>query len=264
MKSIDLNGKVAIVTGGGGGIGCAIVRFLAECGADIAVTGRNMEKANRAVKLASELGVKAKAYQLDITDEDMVNTVFTQIKEDFKRIDILVANAGKAGGEGLRYVDTSEMVAKSIVDVNMNGTGYCIKAAVNAMLQQKFGRIIVISSTAARQGTVAAANYSMSKSALISMVQSVAQAHGKDGIHANCVCPGYVRTGMWDKGIDGISKKYNISEDEAWEIIALNNTATHRSSEPEDIGAAVAFLASDLAKCITGQCLNVCGGSRFN
>jgi NAD(P)-dependent dehydrogenase (short-subunit alcohol dehydrogenase family) len=229
-------------------ISCDIVSCLADCGADIAVTCRNMEKANQAVKLASELGVRSKAYQLDIIDEDMVNMVFMQIKEDFKRIDILVANTGKAGGEGLRYVDTSEMVVKSIIDVNMNGTGYCIKAAVNAMLQQKFGRIIVISSTGARQGTVAAANYSVSKSLLLSMVQSVAQAHGKDDIHANCICPGYVRTEMWDKGIDIISKKYNISEDKAWEIIALNNTATHISSEPENIGAAVAFLVSDLAK----------------
>jgi len=132
------------------------------------------------------------------------------------------------------------------------------------MLPKKQGKIVTLSSIAGRIGTAGTANYSISKAAIIALTQSVARAHAKDNINVNCVCPGYLLTNMWKKGIEKYSKILNKSPEETWKIMALNNIAMGRAQEPEDIGNAVAFLVSDLAKNITGQALNVCGGSRFN
>jgi len=132
------------------------------------------------------------------------------------------------------------------------------------MLPKKSGKIVIISSIAGRIGTPAVANYSISKAALIAMTQSVARAHAKDNINVNAVCPGYIYTPMWQKGVEKFSKILGKTKEETWQILALNDIAMGRAQEPEDISYATLFLVSDFAKNITGQALNVCGGSRFN
>ena len=261
---IDLSGKLAIVTGAGGDIGEGIVDILASCGADIAVTDINMEIAE---KVASEISNKynnaAKAYRLDVSDEEEAKKVFAQVFQDFSRLDILVASAGVAG-EGANYHQTPMEAARRILDVNLHGTGICIKAALDYMLPQKQGKIVTISSVAGRTGTVGTPNYSISKAAIIALTQSIARAHAKEGINANCICPGYIYTDMWKKGVEKYSKFLNKTPEETWKILALDRMATGRAQEPEDIGYAVAFFASELSNNITGQALNVCGGAQFN
>jgi NAD(P)-dependent dehydrogenase (short-subunit alcohol dehydrogenase family) len=264
MKQIDLTNKVAIVTGGAGDIGAGIAMCLAECGASLAVTDLNIEMADlKAKELAEKYGVKAKAYKLDISLEEEINNVFAEINNDFSSIDILVNCAGFAK-EGKNYYETSMEIARKTTDINLHGTGMCIKAALNYMLPKHSGNIINIASIAGRYGTAGSANYSISKAAIIAMTQSVARAHAKEGVRVNGVCPGFLLTNMWKQGVEKYSKLLNKTPEDTWKMLALDNIATGRAQEVEDIGYAVCFLASDLAKNITGQNLNVCGGSRFN
>lgn len=261
---IDLSNKIAIVTGAGGNLGEGIVDVLASCGADIAVTDISFDAAEAtAFKISSKYNIIAKPYKLDISDEEEVKGVFAQINSDFSRIDILVANAGVAG-EGANYYQTPMDDARRIIDVNLHGTGICIKAALDYMLPQKYGKIVTISSIAGRTGTVGTPNYSISKAAIIALTQSVARAHAKEGINVNCICPGYIYTDMWKKGVEKYSKFLNKTPEETWKQLALDRMATGRAQEPEDIGYAVAFFASELSMNITGQTLNVCGGAKFN
>ncbi len=261
---IDLSGKTAIVTGAGGDIGEGIVDVLAGCGADLALADINFDGVHQlAAKISTKHNVMAKAYRLDISNEEEVKAVFKEIYSDFKKIDILVAGAGVAG-EGANYYQTSLDAAKRIIDVNLHGTGICIKAALDYMLPKGYGKIVTISSVAGRTGTVGTPNYAISKAAIIALTQSIARAHAKEGINANCVCPGYILTDMWQKGVEKYSKFLNKTPEETWKLLALDKMATGRAQEPEDIGYAVAFLASELSRNITGQALNVCGGAKFN
>lgn len=261
---IDLKGKVAVVTGAGGGIGEGIVKSLAKCGANIAVTDIDLGGAKVVEeKIKENYDVECLSYKLDISDEAEVEKVFEKINSEFTKIDILVTAAGIAG-EGPSYYQTSMETAKKITDVNLHGTGICIKAALKYMIPQKFGKIVTISSIAGRTGTVSTANYSITKAAIIALTQSVARAHAKQGINVNSICPGYLYTKMWEQGVQKYSKILNITPKETWQKLALDNMATGRAQEPEDIGNAAAFLVSDLAKNITGQALNVCGGAKFN
>lgn len=264
MKQIDLTGQVAIVTGGAGDIGTGIVICLAECGANVAITDVNLDIAEiKAKEVAEKYGVKTKAYKLDISIEEEVNSVFAEIDKDFHGIDILVNGAGFAS-EGKNYYETSMEIARKTADINIHGTGMCMKAALDYMLPKQSGKIINIASIAGRYGTAGTANYSITKAAIIAMTQSIARAHAKEGVRVNGVCPGYLLTNMWKRGVEKYSKLLNKTPEETWKIMALDNMATGRAQDVEDIGNAVVFLASDLAKNITGQSLNVCGGSRFN
>lgn len=264
MKQIDLTGKVAIVTGGAGDIGAGIVMCLAECSANIAVVDMNLEVAElKAKEITEKYRVISKAYELDISKEKDVEDVFALIKNDFKDIDILVNCAGYAK-EGKNYYETPMDIARKTTDINLHGTGMCIKAALKYMLPRHSGNIVNIASIAGRIGTAGSANYSISKAAIIAMTQSVARAHAKEGVRVNAVCPGYLLTNMWKQGVEKYSKLLNKTPEETWKVLALDNIATGRAQDVEDIGYAVSFLVSDLAKNITGQSLNVCGGSRFN
>lgn len=261
---IDLSGQTAVVTGAGGDIGAGIVEALVKCGANVAVTDINLTAARQVVdSLQNKYQVKLQAYTLDIANEEDIQQVFKEVKDDFGKLDILVAGAAFAG-EGRNYLETPMEVARKIMDVNVHGTGMCIKEALTYMLPQKYGRIITLSSVAGREGTAGTPNYSISKAAIISMTQSIAKAHAKEGITANSVCPGYLLTNLWKRGVEKYSKMLNKTPEETWKILALDRMATGRAQEPEDIGNAVAFLVSYLARNITGQALNVCGGAKFN
>ena len=264
MLQIDLSNQVSIVTGACGDIGRMIVECLAKCGSNVAVVDLNFERAEMVAEdIAGRYHVQTKPYLLDISDEQQVKQVFAQINEDFSTIDILINGAAFAN-EGKNYYSTPIEIAVKTVDVNIHGTGMCIKAALDYMLPKKSGKIINIASIAGRIGTAGTANYSITKAAIIAMTQSIARAHAKEGIRVNSVAPGYLLTDMWKRGVQKYSKILNKTEEETWQMLALNNIATGVAQEPEDIGQAICFLVSDLAKSITGQCLNVCGGSRFN
>ena len=264
MIAMDITGKVAVVTGGGGDIGASCCEIFAKAGAKVAVTDVVQERIDSTVeKINKDHPGMAKGYMLNITDEEEVSSVFAKIAEDLGDVDILVAAAGH-GGENANFFLATPDEARSIYDVNIIGTQLCVKAAAKQMMPKKDGKIIIISSISGRLGAMSLVNYSGSKSALIALTQSVAQILAKDNINVNAICPGFLLTNMWQRGLDRFSKAWNCTKEEAWQKIALDKIPLGRQQECEDIANLALFLASPLGINITGQAINVDGGVRMN
>lgn len=245
-----LTGRVAIVTGagrGGRGIGRGIAVSLAGQGADVVITARtNIADAEAVAAECTSLGVRAIALVADVADEDSVDTLFKSVMETFGRVDILVNNAGITRDNLLLRMSTEQW--DSVLDANLKGAFLCTRSASKIMLRQKSGRIINIASVNGLRGSAGQANYSASKAGLIGFSRSVAKELSSRGITVNVVAPGFIDTQMTD-GFEGVAREQLLK------AIPLG-----RFGASEDIGAAVAFFASDAASYITGQVLTVDGG----
>ncbi|MBE5853612.1 MAG: 3-oxoacyl-[acyl-carrier-protein] reductase [Lachnospiraceae bacterium] len=242
-----MGNRVALVTGGSRGIGRVICTELAAAGYDIATCyARGAEAAMETVRMCEEKGVKAMAFAADISKAEDVTKLFEQVKENFGGIDILVNNAGITKDDlMLRMTEEAFM---QVIDTNLKGAFLCCKAASKMMLRNKFGRIINISSVVGISGNAGQANYAASKAGLIGMTKSIAKEFGAKGITANIVAPGFIQTDMTAE-LSEDAQKY-------WE----DRIPRKMLGKPEDVAAAVRFLASDEAGYITGQVLAVDGG----
>jgi 3-oxoacyl-[acyl-carrier protein] reductase len=247
---MSLEGKIAIVTGagrGGRGIGRGIALALAQAGASVAITSRsNITDAEAVAEAVRETGHTALAIQCDVSDAASVESLFATVKEQLGRVDILVNNAGITRDTLLLRM--SEEDWDGVLDANLKGAFLCTRAAAKLMLKQRFGRIINITSVNGQVGSPGQANYSASKAGMIGFTKSVARELASRNITVNAVAPGFIDTQMTDF-VSGDSREKLL------EKIPLG-----RFGSPEDIGAAVAFLASDAASYITGQTLTVDGG----
>jgi 3-oxoacyl-[acyl-carrier protein] reductase len=239
--------QVAIVTGSGRGIGHAIAVRLANEGAKVAVVSRSVANA---AKTADEINAKhhghAKAYAVDVADRATVVALCEQILTDLGRVDILVNNAGVTrDGLSMRM---SEADWDVVIDTNLKGAFNFIQALERPMIKQRSGRIINISSVSGIIGNAGQANYSASKAGLIGLTKSLARELASRNITVNSIAPGFITTDMThvlgDQVKDAVVKQIPLG----------------KFGEPDDIAAAVAFLASAEAKYITGQCLAVDGG----
>jgi 2-hydroxycyclohexanecarboxyl-CoA dehydrogenase len=248
----DLNEKVAVVTGGARGIGKGICTCLAKQGADIAIIDILEEEADETCGELNKLGRKAIRYKTDITDRSAVNATFKKILDDFKKVDILVNNAGWDKLEP--FVKNEPELWDKIVQLNYMGTIYCTRAVLDQMMVRNSGRIINISSDAGRVGSTGEAVYSGTKGAIISFSKTMAREIARNQVTVNVVCPGPTMTPLvkvYYEENEFVRKIFDAMD----RIIPLRHLGT-----PEDIGAAVAFLASDEANFITGQTLSVSGG----
>lgn len=270
MLEFKFDGKVAVILGGAGGLGKGIVNVFARGGASIAVVDIDLSQAQQvAQQTAERYGAQAKAYKLDMADEDEVNLVFRQIYDDFSSLDILVIASGVGSaqsGEGPNFYKTPSAASQKIVQVNILGTNYCLKAALDYMIPKNYGRIVTLASIAGRRASAkgAGANYAASKAAIISMTQSVARAHAQQGITCNCICPGYIYTEMLESRFTDMAKRMGVTAEQVWQSFALDKIPQGVEQTPEDIGLAAAFLVSERAQHITGQTLNVDGGAVLN
>jgi 3-oxoacyl-[acyl-carrier protein] reductase len=239
--------QVAIVTGAGRGIGQAIAMRLASEGARVAVVSRTEPNANRtADEINSKYAGLAKAYAVDVASHAAVKSLAEQILADFSRIDILVNNAGLTrDGLSMRMSESDWDV---VVDTNLKGAFNFIQAVERPMIKQRSGRIINIASVAGIMGNAGQANYAASKAGLLGLTKSIARELASRNITANAVAPGFIQTDMTDV----------LSEQVKTGVTGQIPMGTF--GQPEDIAAAVAFLASAEAKYITGQCLVVDGG----
>lgn len=248
--SKPLSGRVAIVTGagrGGRGIGRGIAVALASAGADIVITARtNVADAEAVAAECTALGVRATAVVADISDETSVEALFKTATESFGRVDILVNNAGITRDTLILRMSTDQW--DSVIDANLKGAFLCSRAASKIMLRQKSGRIVNIASVNGLRGSAGQTNYSASKAGLIGFSRSLAKELASRGITVNVVAPGFIDTQMTD-----------AFEGDAREQL-LKTIPLGRFGQSEDVGAAVAFLASDAASYITGQVLTVDGG----
>lgn len=242
---MSLNGKTALVTGASRGIGRAIALRLAEDGANVAVIyAGSADKAEAVVNEITALGVNAKAYRCNVADSAAVSETVKAVTNDLGKIDILVNNAGiTRDGLMLRMKDED---FDAVLDTNLKGAFNMIRACYSGFIRKKSGRIINISSVSGIMGNAGQANYSASKAGVIGLTKSVARELASRGITCNAVAPGFIQTDMTE----------NLGANNP----LLNSIPLGRMGKPEDIAAAVAFLASDSAAYITGEVLKVDGG----
>jgi len=264
MVKMDISGKVALITGGGGDIGGACCEVFADGGAKVAVTDITQERIDNTVaKINAKHPGMAKGYFLDVTCQENVDQVFAAVAEDLGEVDILVCGHGY-GGEDTNFFKAELSDARKIYEVNIMGTQMCIKAAAKHMLPKKAGKIVIVSSIAGRLGAQSLVNYSGSKFALNALTQSCAGIMAKDNINVNAICPGFLRTQMWEVGLERFSEAWKITKDEAWQKLALDKIPLGREQKCEDIANLALFLASPFGANITGQAINVDGGVRMN
>jgi meso-butanediol dehydrogenase / (S,S)-butanediol dehydrogenase / diacetyl reductase len=271
-----LKDQVAVVTGGGGGLGEGICLCLAREGAHVVVSDVKQELAESVAKKIEEMGVKSLVVQTDVRMADQCESLIGTAISELGGLDILVCCAG-VGRDPSRPIDSNtalgvENLTESdwdvTIDVNLKGVFLCNKAAVPHFKAQKKGKIVNISSVAGRQGTDALMAYAASKAGVISLSQSMALHMAQYGVNVNTVCPGIIWTPMWADGVEVFSKTHPLFKgadpQQIFDTMVQTQIPMQRAQTPEDMGNAVVFLVSDEAREITGQALNVCGGMKMN
>ncbi len=240
---IDLSGKNALVTGSTRGIGRAIAQALAESGARVAVVGRDPEKASA---VATEVGNAAVGFACDVSDTSQVAQLIADVEKEFGGIDILVNNAGITRDNLVMRLKDEDW--DEVLNANLRGAFAAIRAASRGMMKKRSGRIINMASVVGLNGNKGQANYAASKAGLIALTKSVAKELGSRNILVNAIAPGFIETEMTDAMTPEARAQLNG-------LIPLE-----RLGKPEDVAAAVVFLASEQASYITGQVLVVDGG----
>ena len=244
---MNLDGKIAVVTGGGRGIGQAVSLRLAALGAKVIVNYvQRPEPAMETVARIEAAGGKARALQFDVADTAAVDTALQAVAKDEGRIDILVNNAGITR-DGL-LMKMKEEAWDAVIDTNLKGAFNTIKAVSRVMMKQRWGRIVNISSVIGYAGNAGQVNYASAKAGMIGLTKSVARELASRGITVNAVAPGYIETEMTG----------GLAEEVTAKIMAEIPQA--RLGSPDDVAAAVAYLVSEGASYVTGQTLHVNGG----
>ncbi len=242
-------GRVAIVTGAGRGIGKAIAARFAGEGASIVIADIDLEQANKALGEITAAGGKGIALKVDVTDSANVNAAVADVLERYGRVDILINNAGTDKIEP--FIESKESTWNMLIALDLKGAIICSRAVLDAMIQQKYGKIINMGSVAGRIGSGNEAIYSACKGGLISFTKALAQEMAPNKINVNCVCPGPIETELWEKV---------IATNPRMAAGAVKRIPWGRLGKPADVAGPVLFLCSDDAEYITGQTLSVDGG----
>jgi NAD(P)-dependent dehydrogenase (short-subunit alcohol dehydrogenase family) len=254
----ELTGRIALVTGGGHGIGRAVALSLATAGADVAVSGRSSNQLEETAAAIRALGRRAEAIICDVTERPQVEAMVARVTSVLGDPLILVNNAGIAGSAKL--ADTTDEMWDRMLRVNATGAFYCTRAVLPMMLQAKWGRVVNIASVAAKAGGLYIAAYTASKHALLGLTRAVAAEVAARGITVNAVCPGYVDTEMTDASAANISKRTGRSEQEARKILEGFSPQGRLMTAPE-VAALATYLCSEVARGINGQSLVIDGGA---
>ncbi|PLP98874.1 SDR family NAD(P)-dependent oxidoreductase [Cupriavidus pauculus] len=258
--ALALQGHHALVTGGGRGIGAAIARRLLEEGASVTLVGRDCTVLDAAMQALEPLAVDGAALgaaTADITDADEVAGAFAQATSERGPITLLINNAGQA--HSAPFAKTDLALWQRMLDVNLTGTFLCTQAALPAMLEQGWGRIVNVASTAGLIGYGYVSAYCAAKHGVIGLTRALALELAPKGITVNAVCPGYTETDIVRDAVANIVGKTGRTEEQARAELAARNPQ-RRLVQPDEVADAVAWLCRPSASAITGQAVPVAGG----
>jgi NAD(P)-dependent dehydrogenase (short-subunit alcohol dehydrogenase family) len=251
----DLTGKVALVTGGNGGIGLGMADAMAQAGADLVIWGTNAEKNAAAEAQLKAHGVKVLAQKVDVADENAVTAGFAAAVAKMGRIDAVIANAGVGGG-AKSFAEFDTATYRRVLSVNLDGVFFTFREACKHMVERAGagdkagGSLIVISSLSALDGAPRNEAYAATKGAVISMIRAIAVEHARYGVRANAILPGWIATDM-TAGAQG-SDKFNDA--------VIKRVPFRRWGEPKDFGGMAVYLASDASSFHTGDSFLIDGG----
>lgn len=260
--ALELEEKVAVITGAGQGIGAAIADRLAQEGAYLALCDINFALVKRQEKKVSQIrGREAIAIQVDVADRSQVERMRDIVLERFHRVDILINNAGIC--KVCPIDNLEEELWDRLMDINLKGVYLCTRALIPGMIKQGNGRIVNISSMAGKIGGRWMTAYSASKAGVISFTKSLAREVAQYGINVNCVCPGIVSTELWHACEPNHARKLGRSENTVSSYYR-SRIPLGRLCTPEDVAKVVYFLVSPASSYMTGQALNVTGGQQMD
>lgn len=249
MTSFDLSNRIALVTGGNGGIGLGMAKGLASAGATVVIAGRNKAKAQSALAALKDIGGRAEFVELDVLDEKSCHAAVAQVAERLGRLDILINNAGTTVRK--QPQDLSAQEWHHVMDTNLTGAFLCSQAAYPHMVRAGGGKIINTGSMMSLMASSYATPYAASKAGIVQMAKSLAVAWAKDNIQVNTILPGWIDTDLTRQAreqVDGLHEK------------VLARTPAQRWGDPADFAGIAVFLASPASDFITGAAIPVDGG----
>jgi NAD(P)-dependent dehydrogenase (short-subunit alcohol dehydrogenase family) len=254
FKPFDLAGKVALVTGGNGGIGLGMAEGLAQAGADVVIWGTNPDKNERAISRLAEYGTRVSAQLVDVSDEQRVNAAMDELMEVYGRIDTCIANAG-IGARTAPFHEISSEAWRQVMSVNLEGKFYTLRAAARHMVARAKegdtgGSLVAISSTSVLMGASHNEHYGAANGGVIPMMKGLAVEYGRYNIRANTIIPGWTMTDL----------ARPVLESEGFVKKVLPRQPGRRWGRPEDFAGIAIYLASDASSFHTGQEFTICGG----
>ena len=257
---MKLQNRLALITGGGRGIGRSIALEFAREGADVVVAARTPQQVEVvAQEIAEKLQSRALPFTCDVSDPASVEQLFAKVKDAFGRgPDIMVNNAGIAESASLLKTDDAHW--RRHLEINLSGTFYCTRAALGEMVKRGWGRIINIASIAGKTGAPYIAAYAASKHGVLGLTRSVALEVAAKGVTVNAICPGYVDTDMTTRGVENITSKTGRTAEQALDSIK-KMSPQNRLIDAGEVAALALLLASHEGRGINGQAINVDGGS---
>ena len=253
-----LTGRRALVTGGGRGIGRSIALALGRAGADVVIVARTPSELDQVAAEIDEMGRRSLAIPCDVTDPGQVQGMASGVLEGFGAVDVLVNNAGL--GVSHKFLDHPDDLWHRMLDVNLTSGYYVTKAFVPKMVEQRWGRIINIASTASKTGARYVAAYTAAKHGVLGLTRALTAELVSHNITVSAICPSFVDTPMTDQSIAGVVEHTGMTEAQAREALE-KMSPQRRLMEPGEIADLAVFLAQDGSKGITGQAINVDGGT---